>query len=155
MEVTIVNNPLKIIQCKGTFKESQNNPTQNSIFVNLIPSYMDVTKGVWNICLDSYALKSNTETPLQCVLEVSTNLVTSYKYNSDNYDTYESSAAIMGHMSGFGTKKTFDYFDKKWFTIDSLMIGPVLKVMLKQNDIFKMPTIDVSYNMTVLFQRIK
>ena len=74
---------------------------------------------------------------------VSTNLLTSYKYNCDNYDTYESSLAIIGHISGFETKKTFDYFDKKWFT------------MLKQNDIFKMHTIDVSYNMTVLFQRIK
>ncbi len=115
---------------------------------------MDITKGVWNISLDTHAIKSNIEAPLDCVLEICSNLVTSYKYTNENSDTYESTPAILGHMYAFSSKKSFDHFDKKWFTVDPVF-GPVLRLIIKQNALFKVNKIDLSFELTILFQRIK
>ena len=155
MEVTLLNNPLKIIKCRGTFKEEPNK--RNELFVSLIPTYMDITKGVWNMSLDTYAMKTNkTDNPMNTVLEVTSNLVTSYKYNSENSDTFESTPAILGHMFGFGVNKSFDHFEKKWFTIENAYAcGPMLRLMFNQNELFKTTPVDLTFEITILFQRIK
>ena len=155
MEVTILNNPLKIITVKGTFTVPETN-SSNDIFVNIVPSYMDLTKGVWNLSLDSYAIKTNEggKSKLDCVLEVSTNLVSAFEYQAGK-SNYNSFSAPLGHMFGFGTTKSFDHFEKKWFTIDENASGNQLQLYIKQKQIFKVPKLNISYEITILFQRIK
>ncbi len=154
MEVVILNNPLKVIKIKGTFKDPENEH-DNTNLLPLVTSYMDLSKGVWNMSLDTYALKSNNETKhLDCVLEVSTNLVNSFEYIGHTQN-FQSVPAILGHMFGFGSLKTFDHFEKKWFTVEDASMGSTLSVYLKQNAIFKTTLLDVDYELTILFQRIK
>lgn len=151
MEVLVINNPLKIIKCSGTFKEELN---INEYYINLIPTYMDISRGIWNISLDTYCIKSTTATPLKCIVEVSTNLVTAYKYKGTNNDTFESIPAPLGHMVAYDTMKSFEHFEKKWFTIESGS-GGAFKLMLSQNETMKEKDVNFQFEITILFQRIR
>lgn len=155
MEVVVINNPLKVIKMKGTFKYPEDRNDANINYLEIVPSYMDLSKGVWNMSLDSYALKTNDESKhLDCVLEVSTNFVNSFEYIQLTRN-FQSVPAVLGHMYGFGTVKTFDHFEKKWFTVENTGFGNSLSLYLKQNEIFKTTFINVNYEITILFQRIK
>jgi hypothetical protein len=155
MEVILINNPLKVIKIKGTFKDPEEQNYNNTNSLEIVTSYMDLSKGVWNLSLDTYALKSNDDSKhLDCVLEVSTNFVSSFEYTK-NTQSYQSTPAILGHMSGFGTLKTFDHFEKKWFTLENAGTGNMFSLYLKQNEIFKKTPVNLNYELTILFQRIK
>jgi hypothetical protein len=155
MEVLLINNPLKVIKIKGTFKDPEEQNHNNTNCMEMVTSYMDLSKGVWNLSLDTYALKTNDQSKhLDCVIEVSTNFVSSFEYIK-NTQNYQSVPAILGHMYGFGTTKTFDHFEKKWFTLENAGSGNMFSLYLKQNDLFKTTPVNANYELTILFQRIK
>lgn len=145
--VQIINNPLKIVKVTGIL-----NKDQDVLHVNLVPAYMDLSKGIWCLSLDTYCFKAIAPAQLETVYEISSTLSTSMQLGSTFLPV--SGLAILGHMYAVSPKDNFFFgnFERKWFTIDNPNSSH-FELICKQIGITKQETAQVSVEITILFQR--
>lgn len=150
-EVRILSNPLKVVKCKGTFQEGQ----KDYFNVPIIPTYMDLTKGVWCISLDTYTVKFNKPDEIETVLEISSSVATNYEPLEET-GRHVSSHTPLGHIYAVGSKDVclFGNFEKKWFLVEEHPFGFV-EIYIKQSSLCKVEKLEFSFEFTLLFQRQK
>jgi len=145
--VQVINNPLKIVKVKGVI-----NKGNEFLNVNLVPAYMDLNKGIWNLSLDTYCFKVIAPAQLETVYELSTTLCTSIEVG----DTYlpASGLATLGHIYAVAPKDTFlfGHFERKWFTIDNPN-SSYFRLICKPIEMIKQDDSDIVVEITMLFQR--
>ena len=149
--VKIISNPLKVVKVTGTFVQNSDSDT-TPFYVPIIPAYLDITKGVWNMSLDSYCVKVHKPSTANLVLEISSSAVTAYE-ELDQTGRHVSVSAPLGHIFLFSQdgQASFGPFEKKWFTVEENSHG--LYLFLKQNKLSKLPVLELDFEITVLFQR--
>ena len=152
-----LNNPLKQILFTNNYTYNSNSKSEkNQFFVPTVKEYMDLSKGIWNVSLDTYVIK-NLDYAVDTVLDISTNLVSGIKFDKLR-NTHESSNACLGkiflyvspnmHFSG--------PFEKKWFTVQSGRDFANFEFYVKQNPLAtKETSINFDFEISFLFQRIK
>jgi len=145
--VHILNNPLKIIKVKGKI-----NKDKKIIPVNLVPAYMDLSRGIWNISLDSYCFKVIEPAQLETVYEISATLCTTLEFGENQRQS--SGLATLGHIDADCPKDRFlfAHFEQKWFTVDNPN-STHFEVYCKAIDMTKQDNAEIELEITILFQR--
>lgn len=145
--VQILNNPLKIIKGKG-----QINKDNEIIHFNLVPAYLQLNRGVWNMSLDTFCFKVIGPSQLQTVYEISSSLCTCLQLGENLMPI--SGLATLGHMFALCEKNTFMFgeFERKWFTVDNPN-STFFDVICKPIDMTKQVDADIQLELTILFQR--
>ena len=170
MEVLLINNPLKQVHFTGSYvakfgrvqSKGLNKFVEEKDFrVNLIPHYMDIQKGVWNVTLDSYMYQCKTSSAYEnTVLDISTSLVTSY-ITDVKTGCVKSRPASLGRIYITRTAPNQAMgchggsFEKKWFTIEQQQES--FQVTIKQHEFCVVPLdiLEIDFEISFLFQRIK
>jgi hypothetical protein len=124
MEVLSCLNPLKQVRYRSVYKAqnrlSNYEEIENKWSVNIVPQYIDLTKGVWNVSLDSYVYKVSLPQvgTIDTILEVSTSLCTSYQsIAGKNLDKTVCTRLGSIHVYSKANLANFGPFEKKWFMI--------------------------------------
>jgi hypothetical protein len=157
MEVLACVNPLKQVRYVASYvaeNKSSFEEIQNRWNVSIVPQYMDLTKGIWNVSLDSYVYKSKTQ--IDTVFEISTNL--SFCYESVQGTNLNKSALTrLGSIHSFspGNVANFGPFEKKWFLVEPADSQFELVISQNKLSIMRTPRLEVEFDLTFLFQRIK
>jgi hypothetical protein len=154
MEVTLVNNPLKQVKFKGTYK-IDGQTEDNKFHINIVPAYMDLNKGIWNVALDTYCYLVKEPNQLETVFDVKTSLVTGYEY-LPNSNQHISTSVTLGNIYAVALKTTsfFGNFDRKWFTVENGS-GYGFELILNQHYLTKQVKVEMEFEVSFLFQRIK
>lgn len=162
MEVLACSNPLKQIRHVASYEASYDSSTsiflenKNKWNVNIVPQYMDLTQGIWNVSLDSYIYKLKKPIRVDTIFEVSTSLCTSFEsvqgknLNKAVFTRLGSIHAISpANISNFGP------FEKKWFLVEPA--ESEFELFITQNKMSQMqiPSLVVEFDISFLFQRIK
>jgi len=149
-EVRLISNPLKCLKAKGTI-----NKYNNQISVPFLPDYMNLSMGIWSVCLDTYLFKVNSAGQLETVYEVSSNLVTGYAVNSATNDRV-SNFIPLGHFYAVAPSGMFYFgqFDRKWFQINE-RFGHEFNVHFNQLPLIQNVDNDIEIEFTILFQRLR
>ena len=149
--VKIISNPLKVVKFTGTFVQKSGSESA-PFYLPIIPAYLDVTKGVWNMSLDTYCIKVKKPTDANLILEISSSAITAYE-NLDLTGRHVSVAAPLGHIYIItqGDQTVFGPFEKKWFTVEENSHG--IDMFIKQNKLSTLPILEFDFEITVLFQR--
>lgn len=82
MEVVACYNPLKQLRFEALYKASSGSvfvENEHKWNITVVPEYMDLTTGIWNVTLDSYIYKLKVPNKIDTVFDISTNLCTSYQ----------------------------------------------------------------------------
>jgi|APCry1669189241_1035207.scaffolds.fasta_scaffold137567_1 hypothetical protein len=162
MEVLSCYNPLKQVRYRSVYKaqnvQSNYEEIENKWKVNLVPQYMDLTKGIWNVSLDSYIYKiSSPQTvTFDTILEISTSLCTSYQSiagKSLNKTVFTRLGNI--HVYSKANLANFGPFEKKWFMVDNVNNHFDLHVTAHELSFMRLPKIEIEFDISFLFQRIK
>jgi hypothetical protein len=160
--VVVLNNPLKQVVWSGTYTFSRNQKDEQSkFFIRMVKEYMDLSKGIWNVTLDTYIVKSTLPDPVDTVLDVSTNLVSGFQ-SDQKTNTHESKNVCLGKMFLITSQgqATGGPFEKKWFTVASGREFSNFELHIKQNPLAVKPkdhgiAYNLDFEITLLFQRIK
>lgn len=153
-EVKILSNPLKVVKVSGVYEEKSTTTNDNYFNIPVVLPYMDISKGIWNLSLDTYIVKAKKPDQIETVVEVSSSGVTSYEFVEET-GRHMSIPAPLGHIYTVVPKDNFIFgsFDKKWFTIDDTSFG--LQLFLKQSKLSKVDELKFDFEITMLFQRQK
>lgn len=153
----LLNNPLKQITCNHTYMFDINTKNETSkFFVPVVKEYMDLSKGIWNVSLDTYVFK-NSETAADTILDVSTNLVSGFLFDKTK-NTHETKNVCLGkvflvsppHLVVGGP------FEKKWFTVETNREFSNFEIYVKQNNLaIEHNSLQLEFEISLLFQRIK
>jgi hypothetical protein len=152
-----VQNPLKQVICNNTYTYNINSKSENSKFyVPIVKDYMDLSKGVWNVSLDTYVIKNNGARTADTILDISTNMVSGFLHNRKE-NTNNAQNICLGkiflicpaHMTIGGP------FEKKWFTVSSNREFCKFEIFVQQNHLSTVQTsLELEFEMTFMFQRI-
>jgi hypothetical protein len=155
--VWLVNNPLKQIIWEEKYIYNRNSKSEKiKFFVPIVQEYMDLSKGVWNVSLDTYVIK-NLDYAVDTVLDISTNLVSGIRINK-SANTHESQNVCMGKIYLFAAPNTVTAgpFEKKWFTVQCGKEHSNFELYVKQNFLAdKLNSLILDFEISFLFQRIK
>lgn len=152
-----VQNPLKQVICNNTYTYNITSKSENSKFyVPIVKDYMDLSKGVWNVSLDTYVIKNNGARTADTILDISTNMVSGFLHNRKE-NTNNAQNICLGkiflicpaHMTIGGP------FEKKWFTVSSNREFCKFEIFVQQNHLTTVQTsLELEFEMTFMFQRI-
>lgn len=92
MEVFVLENPLKTIKVSTPV-----NQKCDKVTVNLVPAYLDILDGAWEVSLDTHCYKVIEPSQLDTVYEISTNLVNGIQLDK-NTNCLTSNQIVLGHM---------------------------------------------------------
>lgn len=162
MEVLSCLNPLKQVRYRSVYKAqnrlSNYEEIENKWSVNIVPQYIDLTKGVWNVSLDSYVYKVSLPQvgTIDTILEVSTSLCTSYQsIAGKNLDKTVCTRLGSIHVYSKANLANFGPFEKKWFMIDNVKNHFDLNVNAHELSFTRYSKIEIELDISLLFQRIK
>lgn len=159
MEVLACYNPLKQIRFEALYKASN-----GSVFVEhehkwnitVVPEYMDLTTGIWNVTLDSYIYKLKVPNKIDTVFDISTNLCTSYQTEAKtnlNRSVFTRLGCI--HAVSPLNLANFGPFEKKWFLVEPKERQFQLFINQNKMSVSNTPKLEVEFEISFLFQRIK
>jgi hypothetical protein len=162
LDVSVINNPLKQIKFSATYKAenghnlSSFDEVQKSWTVDVIPHYMDLKTGVWNVALDSYVYRLKTPATIDTIFEISTSLVTSYEVVSvrNRYRPFYTRLGVI-HAVAPAAYTNFGPFDQKWFTVEKADSSFQLFISQHPMSIWTVPKVEVEFEILFLFQRIR
>jgi hypothetical protein len=159
MEVLACYNPLKQIRFVAAYKANNGSKlveTENKWTVNIVPQYMDLTKGIWHVSLDSYVYKCNSPLKIDTIFEISTSLCTSFE-SIQGTNLNQSVFTRLGSIHAFSPANLCNYgpFEKKWFLVEPADSQFQLFITQNKMSVINVPSVEVEFDISFLFQRIK
>jgi hypothetical protein len=160
--VLSANNPLKQLKFAETYLAvdgqilQRYTEVQKEWQVSIVPHYMDLSKGVWNVALDSYFFKIKAPADVNTILEVSTSLVTSHETvpGQNRFRPYQTKLGTI-HVIGRQGDVNFAPVYPKWFTVERRDTSFQLEISQHPMSIFAVERLEIDFELTFLFQRIK
>lgn len=159
MEVLACYNPLKQIRFVTLYEASY---TSNLIekeykwSVNICPEYIDLTRGLWNVSLDSYVYKCTQPRKIDTIFEISTSLCTSFQQIQGtglNTSVYTRLGSI--HAFSDANLSNFGPFEKKWFFVEESDNRFELFITQNKMSAMNVAELQVHFDISLLFQRIR
>jgi len=154
-QVKVLSNPLKTITCKHQFTHEDTRKD-----CKIFPELLDLSCGVWQVAVQSVLIvnktKRFTNTPLNTIFDIKTNLTSSYK------QVEGSAVAVDETLCTFPVllKKQFDFvfFDppiKIFFTVNNRPTD-TFRIYFFVNELLKTPSTIYEFDvqLRLLFQRM-
>ena len=155
--VWLLTNPLKQVICRNTYTYNMNSKSEESkFFVPVVKDYMDLSKGIWNVSLDTYVIKTN-HNAADIVLDISTNLVSGFLFDKKK-NTNESRNVCLGKIFLVSPPYmvTGGPFEKKWFNVQTNREFSNFEIYVQQNALsHPLTSLELEFEITFLFQQIK
>lgn len=159
MEVLACYNPLKQIRFVTLYEASYNSKLVENEYkwsVNICPEYIDLTRGIWNVSLDSYVYKCREPRKIDTIFEISTSLCSSFE-QIQGTSLNKSVCTRLGSIHTFSDAglSNFGPFEKKWFLVEESDSRFELYITQNKMSVMNVASLKVDFDISLLFQRIR